>query len=88
MSCFRLHSNNTGADKWSTHCHSCVPLAKEARRVERDRPSSAKIQMILQLLGEIDEHSGSEEKTIIFSQFTSMLDLIEPLLNEKGIEFV
>jgi SNF2 family DNA or RNA helicase len=87
MSCFRLHSNNTGADEWSTHCRG-VPLAKEAERAERDRPPSAKIRMIPQLLGEIDERSWSEEKTIIFSQFTSMLDLIEPFLNEKGIKLV
>src|ERR1700679_1533248 len=84
----RLHSDNTGADEWSTHCRGCVPLAKEAQRAERDRPSSAKIRMILQLLKEIDERSQGEEKTIIFSQFTSMLDLIEPFLSEKGIKYV
>ena len=44
--------------------------------------------MILKLLNEIDERSGNEEKTIIFSQFTSMLDLIEPFLNEKGVKYV
>lgn len=85
---FRLQSDNTGADEWSTHCRGCVPLAKEAQRAERDRPSSAKIRMILQLLKEIDERSESEEKTIIFSQFTTMLDLIQPFLNEKGIKYV
>ena len=84
----RLHSDNTGADEWNTHCRGCVPLAKEARRAERDRPSSAKIRMILRLLKEVDERSEGEEKTIIFSQFTSMLDLIEPFLNEKGIKYV
>ncbi|KAF8804390.1 hypothetical protein BYT27DRAFT_7143491 [Phlegmacium glaucopus] len=83
-----INSDNAGADEWSTHCRSCVPLAKEAQRAERDRPSSAKIRMILQLLKEIDERSENEEKTIIFSQFTSMLDLIEPFLNEKGVKYV
>ena len=84
----RLHSGNTGADEWNTHCRGCVPLAKEAQRSERDRPSSAKIRMILQLLKEIEERSQGEEKTIIFSQFTTMLDLIEPFLSEKGIKYV
>ena len=84
----RLRSDNTGADEWSTHCRGCVPLAKEAQRAERDRPSSAKIRKILQLLKEVDERSEGEEKTIIFSQFTSMLDLIEPFLSEKGIKYV
>ena len=84
----RLHSGNTGADEWNTHCRDCVPLAKEAQRAERDRPSSAKIRKILQLLKEIEERSEGVEKTIIFSQFTSMLDLIEPFLSEKGIKYV
>lgn len=44
--------------------------------------------MILNLLRDIDERSDSQEKTIIFSQFTSMLDLIEPFLREKGIKYV
>ena len=50
-------------------------------------PSSAKIRKILELLEEIEER-GEEEKTIIFSQFTSMLDLIEPFLKAKGIKYV
>ena len=85
---FRLNKDNAGAGEWSKHCRDCVHLAKEAQRAERDRPSSAKIRMILQLLKEIDERSESEEKTIVFSQFTSMLDLIEPFLSEKGINYV
>jgi SNF2 family DNA or RNA helicase len=44
--------------------------------------------MILKLLKEVDERSQGEEKTIVFSQFTKMLDLIEPFLNEKGIKYV
>ena len=84
----RLRHDNTGADGWNTHCRGCVPLAKEAQRAERDRPSSAKIRKILQLLKEIEERSEGVEKTIIFSQFTSMLDLIEPFLSEKGIKYV
>jgi len=63
-------------------------LAIKAKRLESERPSSAKIRMILNLLRDIDERSDSQEKTIIFSQFTSMLDLIEPFLREKGIKYV
>lgn len=44
--------------------------------------------MILKLLTDIEERSGGEEKTIIFSQFTSMLDLIEPFLKDQGIKYV
>lgn len=67
---------------------TCVPLAEKAALAERERPSSAKIRMILKLLQDIEERSDCTEKTIIFSQFTSMLDLIMPFLKEKGIRFV
>lgn len=69
----------------ATFCDDCAPLAKAA---QIQRPESAKIRMILELLHAIDERSGGTEKTIIFSQFTSMLDLIEPFLSENQIKFV
>ena len=50
-------------------------------------PSCAKIRKILELLGDIEER-GEGEKTIIFSQFTSMLDLVEPFLKAEGIKYV
>lgn len=53
-----------------------------------ERPDSSKIRMIIQILRDIKERSGGEEKTIIFSQFTSMLDLIQPFLKEEGIAYV
>lgn len=61
-------------------------------------PDSAKIREILRLLREIDDRRSADEddeegedageKTIIFSQFTSMLDLIQPFLREEGIKHV
>lgn len=65
-----------------------MTLAQQAKRAKEDRPSSAKIRMILKLLKEVDERSQGEEKTIIFSQFTKMLDLIEPFLKDEGIKYV
>ncbi|KAF8153019.1 SNF2 family N-terminal domain-containing protein [Crassisporium funariophilum] len=88
MCTIELHSSNTGEGEWNTHCRNCAPLAIKAKRDERERPSSAKIRMILKLLKDIDERSDCEEKTIIFSQFTSMLNLIEPFLAEKGVKYV
>lgn len=45
---------------------------------------SSKIREIIKILGqEIKEH-----KFIVFSQFTSMLDLVEPYLRNHGFEFV
>ncbi|OAX34772.1 hypothetical protein K503DRAFT_774190 [Rhizopogon vinicolor AM-OR11-026] len=78
------------------HCPDCTPIAAKARRksvaesTARDPnlpPDSAKTRKILELLRDIDKRSESTEKTIIFSQFTSMLDLIEPFLTAKGIKY-
>jgi SNF2 family DNA or RNA helicase len=56
-------------------------------------PDSAKIRKLLDLLKEInsrkdDEGEPTGEKTIVFSQFTTMLDLIQPFLKDAGISFV
>jgi SNF2 family DNA or RNA helicase len=83
----RLTPNNTAADEWETHCVDCAPLAIQAKLQSEGRTSSAKIRMILKLLHDIDERAEGE-KTIIFSQFTSMLDLIEPFLRDRGIKYV
>ncbi|EJU01509.1 hypothetical protein DACRYDRAFT_53063 [Dacryopinax primogenitus] len=50
-------------------------------------PSSAKIRKIVELLTDIADRSNREEKTIIFSQFTGMLDLLEPFLKHHGVKF-
>ncbi|KFH41396.1 putative ATP-dependent helicase-like protein [Hapsidospora chrysogenum ATCC 11550] len=45
--------------------------------------ASAKIRELLRILAkEVDEH-----KFIVFSQFTSMLDLVEPFLGNEGFEY-
>jgi SNF2 family DNA or RNA helicase len=80
----RLPSSTSGS-----HCSDCTILADKARRKSLAGPSdlppdSAKIRKILELLRKIDQRDD-EEKTIIFSQFTSMLDLIQPFLKAEGI---
>ncbi|KAF8497540.1 SNF2 family N-terminal domain-containing protein [Russula emetica] len=82
------------------HCNDCLELARKARRksqaVNKDLnlpPDSAKIRKLLELLKEINAREDEEgelagEKTIVFSQFTSMLDLIQPFLKDAGIAFV
>lgn len=44
--------------------------------------------MLLKLLREVDTRSKGTEKTIVFSQFTSFLDLIEPYFRAEGIAYV
>jgi len=56
-------------------------------------PDSAKIRKLLELLKEInlrekDKGEPTGEKTIVFSQFTTMLDLIQLFLKDAGISFV
>lgn len=83
----RLGPKNVSPDD-EEHCIDCAPLALKARSGGEARPSSAKIRMILKVLRETDERSQGQEKTIIFSQFTTMLDLIEPFLQDKGVGYV
>ncbi|KAI9569336.1 SNF2 family N-terminal domain-containing protein [Boletus coccyginus] len=74
----------------ATHCTECRSLAKTTESTLKSNlpPESAKIKKILDILNTIDERSESVEKTIIFSQFTTMLDLIEPFLDARGIKHI
>ncbi|KAK4989618.1 hypothetical protein LTR50_003085 [Elasticomyces elasticus] len=56
---------------------------KYLRRLRRNWVSSAKIDKTLELLTEIHE-SKDREKTIVFSQWTSLLDLLEVPIHDKG----
>jgi SNF2 family DNA or RNA helicase len=49
---------------------------------------SAKIRKILELLAHIKRHEGGVQKTIIFSQFVKMIDLISLVFKEMGITHV
>ncbi|KAF9242263.1 SNF2 family N-terminal domain-containing protein [Melanogaster broomeanus] len=75
-----------------SHCKECLLVAKTAERAiatnSKLPPESAKIKKILEILKMIDERSEGVEKTIVFSQFTSMLDLLEPFLDAQGIKHV
>jgi len=42
------------------------------------------MRWLAELLLEIDVHSAGKGKTIIFSQFMAMLDLVQQFLNAKG----
>ena len=65
-------------------CRDCAML--RAMRVD-GMSTSAKLRKIMEILDEIEDR-GEGEKTIVFSQFTSMLDLIEPFLKKRGVRFV
>lgn len=56
---------------------------KYMRRLERDWVSSAKIEKTIEILTEVQDRKDGE-KTIIFSQFTSLLDLLEVPISRKN----
>ncbi|KAL1757353.1 SNF2 family N-terminal domain-containing protein [Schizophyllum commune] len=71
-------------DDLDRFCRDCAML--RAMRVD-GLSTSAKLRKIMEILDEIEDR-GEGEKTIVFSQFTSMLDLIEPFLKKRGVRFV
>ncbi|KAH7337757.1 SNF2 family N-terminal domain-containing protein [Rhizoctonia solani] len=83
----------TDAGEDQKHCDECADnLAAQSRRKSLAvksglPPSSAKIRRMIELLEEIDDRSEGEDKTIVFSQFTTMLDLLEPFLKDAGIGY-
>ncbi|KAH8990774.1 SNF2 family N-terminal domain-containing protein [Lactarius akahatsu] len=93
-----LTSENISKD--GHHCQGCVDLTRRVNRKSQSKekdsnlpPDSAKIRKLLELLEEIDAREDedgepTEEKTIVFSQFTTMLDLIELFLKDAKISFV
>ncbi|KAI8381219.1 SNF2 family N-terminal domain-containing protein [Radiomyces spectabilis] len=50
--------------------------------------SSAKIDKLLEILQETHETTGGQDKTIVFSQFMGMLDIVETALKQKGYKTV
>ena len=82
---------------WSTKHLSLAELRKEGlknkaarkrylRRLEKSFQTSAKIEKAVELLDAI-EARGTNEKTIVFSQFTSLLDLLEVPLSRKDVKY-
>lgn len=67
--------------KTGKRCIDCQILPETTASIQ---PISAKIRMLLKLLQDVP----GDEKTIVFSQFTSFLNLIEPFLRSNGIRYV
>lgn len=59
---------------------------KYFKRLEKNWQTSAKIEKAIEILEETKK-SGSGEKTIIFSQFTSLLDLLEVPIHRRGWKY-
>lgn len=59
---------------------------KYLRRLEKNWISSAKIDKAMEILQEV-ENLGDGQKTIVFSQFTSLLDLLEVPIARRGMGY-
>lgn len=57
------------------------------RRLEKTWIPSAKTEKAMEILQNVQEHHNGE-KTIVFSQFTSLLDLLEVPVDRKGWKYV
>lgn len=70
-------------------CNGCREQADEEKRrgIVWGKRTSTKLRKTLALLDEF-RAQAKDDKTIIFSQFTSFLDLLEPALRAEGVEFV
>lgn len=71
-------------------CADCARrIEKEQRRAAESTtgPSSAKIRKVMELLRQIQARGEGDEKTIVFSQFTSWFNIAEAFLVEEGIRF-
>ncbi|KAI9283424.1 SNF2 family N-terminal domain-containing protein [Sporodiniella umbellata] len=79
--CGSITETSTG-----TFCLKCQSSLENPILGSNHFKSSTKIQKMLELLVDTKEkHSG--EKTIIFSQFTSMLDLLDLPLRKNGFKY-
>ncbi|KIO30136.1 hypothetical protein M407DRAFT_20805 [Tulasnella calospora MUT 4182] len=82
----------------SKYCPDCeVQVVLKARRKSlpsgddlevQTLPSSAKTRKLVEILEKIEEDSEGQDKTIVFSQFTSFLDIVEKFLRKAGLKFV
>ncbi|MBW0473038.1 hypothetical protein O181_012753 [Austropuccinia psidii MF-1] len=71
----------------SVHCTSCARQVRLAK-IFQGMQTSTKISRLLELLDEIHSESSSKRhKTIVFSQFTSFLNLIEPFIRKAGYDY-
>ena len=65
----------------------CRMLADSTFLADKETPSySSKLARLDELLGQVFEEPG--RKVVLFSEWTTMLDLIEPLLKKHGVSFV
>lgn len=65
----------------------CRMVANSTSLVDKQHPGySTKLETLDDLFGQL--FAEKDRKVLLFSEWTSMLDLIEPLASKRGVEFV
>jgi superfamily II DNA or RNA helicase len=65
----------------------CRMAANGTILVDKEKPNwSSKLERIAGLFDDVAAEEG--RKVVLFSEWTTMLDLIEPILEERGLEYV
>jgi superfamily II DNA or RNA helicase len=65
----------------------CRMAADGTALIDKEKPGwSSKLERLDGLLGDL--LAETDRKIILFSEWTTMLDMIEPLLNKHGVQFV
>ena len=95
--CFNCREPITARDVFEVvrHHDGSYPDANDAEQQQRSRislrrataPSSAKIAALLAHLTRLRRDSPAT-KSVVFSQFTSFLDVVEPVLARAGVRFL
>ncbi|KAK0545157.1 hypothetical protein OC846_005673 [Tilletia horrida] len=69
-------------------CAGCAEIVDSEREagIDWSQRSSTKVNAILKILADVQD-KGEGEKTIVFSQFTQFLDLLEPHLRRSGFKY-
>ncbi|HVH99059.1 MAG TPA: DEAD/DEAH box helicase, partial [Enhygromyxa sp.] len=65
-------------------CHPALLPGGRGRAQQEGSKSSSKLTLLLETLEEVLEEG---HKALVFSQWTSLLDLVEPLLGERNMKF-
>jgi SNF2 family DNA or RNA helicase len=76
------------ASSAESYCRSCALAHSATQRTSNDpRYRSAKIRQIIKIVVDV-EKKPNPGKTIVFSDFVKMLDIVAYVLNEERIRFV
>ena len=86
-----LDPGATAAGGSTTRCAECTEAVEKSQQSGHEWLSpgrgSTKVRLMVNQLKKFNQEAH-EEKTIVFSQFTGFLDLVEPFLKEEKLNFV